>query len=60
MKSKIEEERLRMEKEMALLKGQLAAAKTEAEKAASPKIPKTRVSNHKPESSLRAGQVTAS
>jgi hypothetical protein len=43
MKSKIEEERLRMEKEMALLKGQLAAAKTEAEKAASPKIPKTRV-----------------
>jgi len=43
MKSKVEEERLRMEKEMAMLKGQLAAAKTEAEKAASPKIPKTRV-----------------
>jgi hypothetical protein len=60
MKSKIEEERLRMEKEMALLKGQLAAAKTEAEKAASPKIPKTRVSNHKLESLLGAGQVTTS
>lgn len=47
MKSKVEEERLRMEKEMALLKGQLAEAKAEADKAASPKIPQTRVQSRK-------------